>query len=109
MMKFRPETLVHRVIIKPQIEKVSKGGIVITRSERNQAINTDRGTIFMFGPQAWKAFGCEQSPVQIGDEVYYSHYGAKVLKDEDNGDLYIICNDEDVLVSYTNKSEGVTE
>ena len=102
-MKFKPETLVHRVILKPFIEKVSKGGIVITQSERSQAINTDRGTVFMFGPKAWKDFGCEVSPVQVGDEVFYSKYGAKVLKDEVTDELYIICNDEDVLVGYTNE------
>ena len=100
-MKFKPETLVHRVILKPHIEKTSKGGIVIARDERTQAINTDRGTVFMFGPKAWKDFGCKNAPVKVGDEVFYSRYGAKILKDEDTGELYIICNDEDILVGYT--------
>jgi co-chaperonin GroES (HSP10) len=48
-------------------------------------------------------FKCDTPPVQVGDEVYYAKYGAKVLKDEDTGELYIICNDEDVLVGYTNE------
>jgi len=99
-MKFRPETLVHRVIIKPKIETETASGIVIARDERSQAINTDQGTVWMIGPLAWKDFKCETPPVSIGDKVYYSHYGAKVLKDERTGDLFVICNDEDILVGY---------
>lgn len=102
-MKFRAETLVHRVIIKPEIETVTKGGIVVARSERDQAITSDKGTVFLFGPQAWKAFGCDEPPVKVGDKVYYAKYGAKVLRDEETKELYVICNDEDVLVGYTEK------
>ena len=103
-MKFLAETLVHRVLIKPLIQTKTESGIMIARDERSQAINSDRGEIFMVGNLAWKDFGCDQPPVKVGDKVYYAKYGAKVLKDEDSGDLYIICNDEDVLVGYT---EGV--
>ena len=99
-MKFRAETLVHRVLIKPFIEKTTKGGIIISRDERSQAISSDKGEVYMIGPEAWKAFGCTKAPVKIGDKVYYAKYGAKVLKDEETSELYIICNDEDVLVGY---------
>ena len=102
-LKFRAETLVHRVIIKPTIEKVSKGGILISTSERMQAMNSDRGVILMVGPKAWKDFGCDEAPFKVGDQVYYAKYGAKVLKDEQTSELYIICNDEDCLVGYTNE------
>ena len=99
-MKFNRETLVHRVILRPFIEKQSKGGILISRDERSQAINTDKGEILMFGDRAWKDFGCVDAPVKPGDKVYYAKYGAKVLKDEDTGEFYVICNDEDILVGY---------
>ena len=101
-MKFREETLVHRVILKPKIEKQTKSGIVISTSERNQAINSDQGEVLMVGPKAWVDFGCVAPPVKVGDQVYYAKYGAKVLKDENTGELYIICNDVDILVGYTN-------
>ena len=101
-MKFREETLVHRVIIKPHIETQTKAGIILARDERGQAINSDKGEILMIGPKAWVDFKCETPPVKVGDKVYYAKYGAKVLKDEDTGELYIILNDEDVLVGYTN-------
>lgn len=103
-MKFLPETLVHRVIIKPNIETKTKSGIVIAKDERRQAVDSDRGEVFMIGPKAWKDFGCEKPPVKVGDKVYYAKYGAKVLKDEETDSLYIICNDEDILVGYSNKS-----
>ena len=103
-MKFNKDTLVHRVILKPYVlPKKSEGGIDLSAiSERSQAINTDRGIILMFGPQAWKDFGCKQPPFKVGDKVFYAKYGAKVLKDEDTEELYIILNDEDVLVEYKN-------
>jgi co-chaperonin GroES (HSP10) len=101
MIEFRAETLVHRVIIKPKIETTTKSGIVISTSERSQAINSDQGEIFLIGPKAWSDFGCDTPPVNVGDRVFYAKYGAKVLKDPDTNELYIICNDEDVLVGYT--------
>lgn len=93
-MKFLTETLVHRVIIKPFIETETKGGIILAQSERSQAINSDRGTVFQVGPKADVA-------VKPGDKVFYAKYGAKVLKGDTDKELYIIVNDEDVLVSYT--------
>lgn len=101
MVKFRAETLVHRVLIKPFIETKTKSGIVIAKDERKQAIDSDRGEVFMIGPEAWKAFGCAFAPVKVGDKVYYAKYGAKVIKDDETQELYIIANDEDVLVGYT--------
>jgi len=100
-MQFRPETLVHRVILKPAIKTKTASGIIIQVDERSQAVNSDKGIVHMIGPRAWKDFGCEEPPVKVGDEVFYARYGAKVLKDPDTEDLYVILNDSDVLVGYT--------
>lgn len=97
-MKFRRETLVHRVLIKPFIETKTASGIIVAKDERKQAIDSDKGTILMFGDKAWKDFGCDTPPVKVGDTVVYSKYGAKVIKDDETEELFIICNDEDVLV-----------
>lgn len=102
-MKFRAETLVHRVILKPFVQTKTESGIVIARDERSQAINTDRGEVFMIGPKAWKDFGCDTPPVAVGDKVYYAKYGTKLLKDEITGDMYIIANDEDILAGYSDE------
>jgi len=99
-MMFKRESLGNRVILKPKVEKQSKGGILIARDERSQAINTDQGTILMIGPACW--YDLDPKPdLKPGDQVYYSHYGAKVIKPEDEEDFYIICNDVDILVGIT--------
>ena len=103
MINFRQETLAERVIVKPLVEKTSKGGIVIARSERDQAINSDQGTIVMIGPLAW--YDLPSKPdLKIGDHVYYSKYGAKSLKPDGCEDFYMILNDKDVLVGFTKET-----
>ncbi len=101
-MKFRPETLGDRVILKPFIlGKKSEGGIILASNTRIQATNSDRGEIYMIGPEAWSHF--KKQPVKVGDKVFYSKYGAKVIKDpatEDEDDFFILCNDVDILVGY---------
>lgn len=101
-MKFRQDTLGIRVVLKPFIETTTKGGIVVARDERSQAINTDKGEVLMVGDAAWYDKPVKPN-VKAGDKVYYAKWGAKVIRDEDNGDFYIICNDEDVLAGYDNE------
>jgi co-chaperonin GroES (HSP10) len=98
-MKFNQDSLDVRVILKPLLLK-SKGGIDLSAiSNRQQAINTDKGEILMIGPAAWYDRPVKPN-LKPGDKVYFSKYGAKVLKDEDTGELYTICNDDDVLCGY---------
>lgn len=99
-MKFKAETLAERVLLKPLIEKMSKGGIVIARDDRTQAINTDRGEVFMIGPQAWYDLPTKPD-IKVGDKVFYSHYGAKTIRVGD--EFLIIANDKDILVGYTDE------
>lgn len=102
-MNFNQDSLDVRIILKPFIlPKKSEFGIDLSAiSDRSQAVNTDRGTVFMIGPNAW--FERENKPsVKIGDTVYYAKYGAKVIKDDVTEELYVLCNDEDILVGYTN-------
>ncbi len=100
-MKFRKETLTDRVILKPFVlGKKTASGIVIPADPRRQAIDSDKGEVFMIGPDAWA--NMKKVPVKVGDKVYYSKYGAKVLRNSlDEDDFYILCNDVDILVGYT--------
>ena len=99
-MKFRQETLVDRVILKPFVlGKKSAGGIVLPTNQRMAAVNSDKGTVFMIGPEAWSQY--DKKPVKVGDTVFYAKYGAKVLNDPDVEDSFcILCNAEDILVGY---------
>jgi co-chaperonin GroES (HSP10) len=98
-MKFKQDTLGIRVVLKPFIETQTKSGIVIAQSERNQAINTDKGEVLMVGDACWYDKPVKPN-IKAGDKVYYAKWGAKVLKDEQTGEFYILCNDEDILVGY---------
>jgi co-chaperonin GroES (HSP10) len=100
-MKYRQDTLDVRIILKPYVlPKKSDGGIDLSAvSVRSQAINTDKGEILMIGPNAWHDSPTKPN-LKKGDKVYYSKYGAKVLQDEETNELYIICNDQDILVGY---------
>ena len=102
MMKFNRDTLDVRVILKPYILPTkSEGGIDLSAiSVRSQVINTDRGEIYMVGPNCWYERKVKPN-VKPGDKVYYSKYGAKVLQDDETKELFIICNDEDLLCAYT--------
>lgn len=103
-MKFQQESLGNRVILKPFIEKVTKGGIVLARDARSQAINTDKGEILMVGPSCWYDQPEVSRPnVKAGDTVFYAKYGAKTIQDLDDPEtFYILANDTDILVGYKN-------
>jgi chaperonin GroES len=102
VIKFNEDSLSNRVIIKPFImAKKSAGGIDLTAlDDRKQAINTNQGEVFMIGREAW--FDKPQKPdVKVGDKVYYSKYGGMVLKLDGMEDFLVLCNDEDILVGYS--------
>lgn len=100
MIQFNQKSLGHRVILKPKIEKATKSGIVIARDERSQAVNTNQGEVFMIGPACWD--NMENKPdIKVGDTVYYARYGAMTIKPEGSEDFLVLCNDEDLLVGYS--------
>ena len=99
-MKFNQKSLGHRIILKPKIEKVSKGGIVLARGEREQAVNTNQGEVFMIGPSCWDDMDTKPD-IKVGDKVYYARYGAMTIKPEGSEDFLVMANDQDILVGYT--------
>ena len=104
-VKFNRESLAERVLIKPFIEKVSKGGIHIARDVRTQAINTNQGEIFMIGTMAWYDLP-EKPNIKVGDKVYYSKYGGMTLQVDGFEDFLVICNDKDILVAYEHDDQA---
>lgn len=101
-MKFNPASLGYRVILRPlDVKKMSDGGIDLSAmSDRVQAINSDKGEVLMIGESAWDDLSVKPD-IKVGDKVFYAKWGAKTLQDPNNKDMfYILCNDEDILVSY---------
>lgn len=106
MVKFNEKSLGTRVLIKPFIEKVSKGGIVISRDARTQAINTNQGEVYMIGNMAW--YDLPQKPdFKVGDKVYYAKYGAMTLQVDGVEDFLVLCSDVDLLVGYEHDDQDV--
>jgi co-chaperonin GroES (HSP10) len=103
-MKFEQESLGNRVILKPFVETVTKSGIVLAQSARSQAINTDKGEVLMVGPSCWYDQPEAARPkLKKGDKVFYAKYGCKTIQDLDDPEaFYILANDVDILVGYTN-------
>lgn len=87
----------HRVLVKPyEIKKESDGGIIIVQDEDREFAAQEYGTIVDVGPDAWKGF--EGEPwASVGDNIIYSRYGGKIVREPNSKDKYVILNDEDVL------------
>ena len=101
MIKFEP--LGHRIVLRPNLVKETKSGIVLAYDERRASADADTGRVLAVGSQAYVGFGDGTPWVKEGDNVYYSKYGAKVLKDGE--DFYIICNDVDILALVNEVSD----
>lgn len=108
------EPLGHRLLVKPEkiedidpaIKSARSLGIVIEGDEmkREQAA-VDRGVVVSMGKTAFVDFG--GTPwCQVGDKIAYTRYGGKMVKDPDDGQEYIILNDEDVICRYAEKESN---
>lgn len=90
----------HRVLVEVVMEKTSKGGIVLYTDERSERIHMEHGYLRAIGPNAWKAFDDGEPWAQVGDHVYFSKFGGKMVKDPYNpseNSNWFILNDEDIL------------
>lgn len=100
MNKYQP--LGYRILLKVSIETKSAGGILIAQNERLAKAAIEHGEIVAIGPTAWKAYDDGQPWANIGDKVYFSKYGGKIvdLPDLPNTDdeYYIIIDDSNLLM-----------
>ena len=89
----------HRILLKPQTEQVTKGGIVIPKSEKELAVEADTGEVVAIGDTAFQAFGysVDNLPIKVGDIVWFARYGARRIQFPDDPTVYMACNDEDIL------------
>lgn len=100
------EALGNRVIIKPDsIEEVTAGGIVIAQTEnylREEKAATSTGTVVDFGEAAWLDPIMGGEPwVNIGDKVVFARYAGKYVTDPDDGDEYVVINDDAIQARIT--------
>lgn len=92
----------HRVIVKPDpVETKTAGGIILKVDEKRESAASQKGTVLMVGPMAWKnevyGFGLEGwAPwCKAGDRVFFAKYAGKFIKVDDE-EMVIVLNDEDI-------------
>jgi co-chaperonin GroES (HSP10) len=99
----------YRILVKPDdIEKVTKGGIVLVTDEKLERAAQHVGTIVAIGKQAWKAFSKKYDGApwaSVGDRIIYSKYAGKYVKDPETQEQFVILNDEDVVAIVTGEDD----
>ena len=90
--KLKP--LLNRVVIqKPDVQKVSKGGIILKQQE---AVNW--GTVIATGPGRMMETGqIRECMVKVGDHVMLPEYGGSSIKLGDEKTELFIYRDDDLL------------
>lgn len=98
------KAIAFRIVVKPDAvkkEEKTLSGIVIASvdTDHDKKGATIRGTIVDIGPDAWKAYRPSQefAGLKVGDVVYYAKYSGKLIKETDEGEEFLVLNDEDVV------------
>jgi len=98
--------ILHRIIVKQDkleekddVFKAARAlGIEIASQEqkREQAA-IDTGVVVEIGPTAFKDFGLDKAPIEVGQTVVYARYGGKAITDPDTKEIFVALNDEDIV------------
>lgn len=102
------KAIAFRIIVKPEeVEKTTKSGIVLARDERAEKAATIRGTIVDIGEDAWAAYRLKSqfAGLKVGDVVYYAKYAGKTIKETDDGEEFLVLNDEDIVCKVDGNKE----
>ena len=94
------EAIAFRIIVKPdEVEKQTKSGIVLAVDESQEKGAVTRGTIVSIGEDAWAAYKTTSkfAGLKVGDEVFYARYAGKRIKETDDGEEFLVLNDEDIV------------
>lgn len=93
------------VLVLPyEIEKVSKGGIVLTHATRERDMMAEQRAILVeAGPEAWK--GEAQPRALPGQKVLYAKYSGYAAKGTADGKQYRVVNDADIFLRIVEEKE----
>jgi len=109
----------HRVLVKVEkleeadevYKRAARAGIQFadTEDSRRARAGLDKGTVVQVGPDAFRAFYINAHPndgnfmsefqswCKEGDFIAFAQYSGKMLEDPEDGQKYIVINDEDVV------------
>lgn len=96
------EPIGYRVIIKVEnselMKKAEVGRIILTEETKDKEKGAQQeATIVSCGPAAFQGPDYEGTCVDIGDKVLVTRYSGEARDDIEEGFLYRVINDEDVL------------
>ncbi len=95
-----------RILVKPfqlqEHDKVyaaaKKAGIILTEvSERKEQINVDKGVVLQIGSKCHEDY---VGDLKVGDTIAYAKFGGKFIQEPGKEDIYLICNDEDLVAIF---------
>lgn len=86
-----------KVLVKPDpVEEKTAGGIILADTSKEKAkYAATKGTLVAKGANAFAEWGADAAP-DDNSRVLYAQYAGSRFKGDD-GEDYIICNDEDVV------------
>ena len=88
----------YRVLVKAdEIEKVTKGGIVLVQDERLEKTLTQFGTVVDIGETCWIGEAFKNPWCKVGDKIMFSKHSGRFVRETPESEQYLIMNDTDVL------------
>lgn len=108
------EVILHRVLLKRDIPEdtdailtkraLEKSGFAVPASVKEdldkkalrENASMDRGVVLAIGETAFKDYGINP-PIKTGDYITYAKFGGKDVVDPEDGETYVVINDEDVV------------
>jgi len=92
----------HKILVKPkELEKTSKGGIILARDEERYQEATTEGTVVALGPTAYLKVDDGRPWVKPGDYISYGKYAGALIMDEETNEKYVVLHDVDVVAILT--------
>lgn len=92
-----------KVLVLPDVvEEVTKGGIILApQFSDKQKFAVVKATLTAVGPNAFAEWGGDNAP-EAGSRILMAQYAGARVKGDDGQD-YILMNDEDVIASLGDK------
>ena len=94
------KAIAFRIVVKPNVvETKTASGIVLAINEDVENGAVVRGIVVDIGEDAWAAYKpkTEFAGLKVGDQVYFARYAGKRIKETDDGEEFLVLNDEDIV------------
>jgi co-chaperonin GroES (HSP10) len=92
----------YRILVKAkEIERTSKGGIIIsvegTNEDKLEQNGNQFGIVVGIGHTCYKGGVSDEPWCEIGDEIIFARHAGRFVFDPETNEQYLIMNDDEVL------------